>query len=52
VVSFTSRALYPRGKNHRYPFGGPQSQSGQNGSDVKNILALAGKRTTVVQYVA
>jgi hypothetical protein len=46
VVTFTSRPLYPRGKNPLYPLdtrlGGPQSRSGRRGEE--KILDPAGTR--------
>jgi hypothetical protein len=45
VVSFTSRPLYPQGKNPWYPLnrrlGGPQSRSGRGGEE-KNSQPLPG----------
>jgi hypothetical protein len=43
VVSFTSRPLYPQGKNPWYPLyrrlGGPQSRSGRGGKE-KNFKPM------------
>jgi hypothetical protein len=54
-VSFTSRTLYPQGKNPWYPLdrrlGGPQSRSGRGGEE-KNSQPLPELEPSIIQAVA
>jgi hypothetical protein len=54
VVSFTTRPLYPLGKEHSYPFdrrlGGPQSRS-RRGDEEKHFQLLTRIEHPIIQPV-